>query len=159
MSPYWKLKNYHSAAWPIKSEKFNCNNKLMLLVTPCFLGFFFFTFTSPLYTSDFEIHFQHHFPLTWIYCLYLTSFVRSASCPFFFPSRLRDPVASRYGVLSVSSRGCLCLLRAPTGRPQPGKLHAYLIWNWIMRISIFGWSFTSAHSLTSFHVPTLSSTM
>ena len=50
LSPYWKLKNYHSAAWPIKSEKFNCNNKLMLLVTPCFFCFcFFFVYLTSLH--------------------------------------------------------------------------------------------------------------
>lgn len=44
----------------------------------------------------------------------------SASHLLCLPSRLGDPAAPRYGVLSVSSCGCLCFHRAPTGSPQPG---------------------------------------
>ena len=50
-------------------------------------------------------------------------FMYSLASNFGFSSRLRDPVASRYGVLPVSGRSCVCLLRAPAGRPQPSKLH------------------------------------
>ena len=152
------LKLPQRRVWPIKSEKFNCNNKLMLLITTCFFAFFVY-----VYLTSLHLWFWDSLPTCLSSYLDLL-FILNFFCPvslmsFFFSSRLRDPVASRYGVLSVSSRGCLCLLRAPTGRPQPGKLHTYLVWNWIMRISIFGWSFTSAYSLASFYVSTLSSTM
>lgn len=75
-----------------------------------------------------QIFFHLFLTIPFFYSLYFTSFSFNmafllASCLLCFPSRLRDPVASWYGVLSVSSRGCVCLLRAPTGCPQPGKLH------------------------------------
>lgn len=102
-----------------------------------------------IYTSDF-FSLSFWLFLSFALVLQLFSAFLSASCFLCFSSRLRDPVASWCGVLSVSSCGCVCLLRAPTGCPQPGKSHMSRFGKWKLWYSSFITVVLPQHTLSVF---------